>query len=485
MAVKVDPDVLAATVVALDATARELPGLLSRARDLDAAGDVSGLAPVEGWAADTSREITRRIGIVNQINGATVTIGGVTMSRELATEIAGGDTPVDDAMIAVALADPDDDRWQNTDPANLKELFEQLQADAIRRLAGMDDQAQAEALVDAFGLVNDVAQAGYVSVTTIAAIFQVGGPALANLLARSRIVTPALDALATVNEGSRAAWANRISSALNTLDDNYLRGRTQFRYPGAFVPSTAGRVITTITPITENFDDWVTRMAARTQTYEVQGVRRPTLLARFLQSQTGTRATTWVSGILSTTSGGQLATRLSAITNGVLGRAWTNPTTGATYVRGAGNMLTMASQSGVRTMLSSAGGLRVLGAAGSGLATVDGVVGLVNNADEHRQMWDQGGVEGRAHVIGEYAETGFNASMTAAMIAPSPVTLGLVVVTGTVWAGAEVVEHWDDVTAAADQAADWAGDRLDDATDWAGDRLEDAAESDLNPMNWF
>ncbi|GAA5164322.1 hypothetical protein [Ornithinimicrobium tianjinense] len=474
MGVKVDPDVLAATVVALDTAARELPGLLSRARDLDAAGDVARLAPVEGWATDTSREITKRIGIVDKINGATVTIGGVTMSRELATEIAGGQTPIDDAMIAVALADPDDRRWQNTDPANLKELFEQLQADAIRRLAGMANQEQAEALVEAFGLVNDVAQVGYVSVSSMAAIFQVGGPALANLLARSRIVTPALDALATVNEGSRAAWANRISSALNTLDDYYLRGRTQFKYPGAFVPNTAGRVLTTITPITENFDDWVARMASRTQPYQVQGVQRSTLLARFLQSQTGTRATTWVSGILSTTSGGQLATRLSAITNGVLGRAWTNPTTGATYVRGAGNMLSMANQSGVRTMLSSAGALRVAGAAGSAFATVDGVVGLVNNFDEHQQMWNEGGVEGRAHVVGEYAETAFNASMTAAMVAPNPVTLGLVAVTGVVWAGAEVVEHWDDITAAADQAADW-----------AGDRLEDVAESDLNPMNWF
>ena len=75
--------------------------------------------------------------------------------------------------------------------------------------------------------------------------------------------------------------------------------------------------------------------------------------------------------------------------------------------------------------------------------------------------------------------------MTAALIAPNPVTLGLVAVTGVVWAGAEVVEHWDDITAAVDTAVDWAGDRAEEAGEWVGDRLDDVKESNLNPMNWF
>ena len=116
---------------------------------------------------------------------------------------------------------------------------------------------------------------------------------------------------------------------------------------------------------------------------------------------------------------------------------------------------------------------------------------------------EEGGLEGRAHVVGEYAETAFNASMTAALVAPNPVTLIAVGVTGTVWVGAEIVEHWDDITAAMDTAVDatvdWGKDRLDDiegaagaVKGWTGDRLEDlgsvvdsAKESKINPMNWF
>jgi hypothetical protein len=75
------------------------------------------------------------------------------------------------------------------------------------------------------------------------------------------------------------------------------------------------------------------------------------------------------------------------------------------------------------------------------------------------------------------------------MIAPNPVTWGAVAVTGVVYGGARLVEHWDDVTHAADEAVDWAGDKLGDAADAVGGTISDGfdavKDSKLNPGNWF
>jgi hypothetical protein len=141
--------------------------------------------------------------------------------------------------------------------------------------------------------------------------------------------------------------------------------------------------------------------------------------------------------------------------------------------------------------LKVAGGLRVLGVAGSAFATVDSGIGLYSSisSGELARNWSEGGTQGKAKVIGDIAEVGFNASLTAAMIAPNPVTWGAVAVTGVVYGGARLVEHWDDVTHAADQAVDWAGDKLGDAADAVGDTIGDGVEavkdSKLNPGNWF
>lgn len=486
MTVKVDKEVLAATVVALDDLALDLPALFARASALDARVDMAGLNGAEQWAIDNARDLQARVGVLEELELATPSFGGIRMTPEQALEIAGQSMTVEDALVAVATLKPTAGAWDSTDPANLSEWFLQMQAQALDKLTTMIDSEAAETLVNAYNDVQNLYRAGGATVGAVSALVLTGGPALASWVARHKIVDPVLDALQARN---RTGLANWLAGALKVADENYIRGKTQFRYPGAFVPNLTQRALLTVAPTVEKFDDWVTRMSSATKPYRIGGELRPTLLAQALQSGRGVKATQWVSQVLGSTRTGQLAQRLAAIGNGVFGRPWTvpNPAPGAVagYGRGAGNLLTMAQQSGLRTMASSAGALRILGVAGSGIATVDGVVGLVRNWDENAQTWSEGGTEGKAHVIGEYAETAFNASMTAAMIAPNPVTLGLVAVTGVVWAGAKVVEHWDDIEAAAEKTVEWVGDRAEDAGEWVGDRLDDVKESDLNPMNWF
>ncbi|WP_028046084.1 hypothetical protein [Cellulomonas sp. URHE0023] len=481
MIVRVDKDVLAATVVALEDLAADLPGLFSRASNLGARVDLAPLNAAEQWASETAGDLRDRIGVLEQMALASPTFGGVRMTADQATQVAGQKLHVEQALIALSATATTPDAWESTDPANLSDWFEELEAKALQKLPGMSDAARAAALVDAYHQIQDLRHSSGKAVGAASQLLLKGGPALARWLAQSQIINPALESLATTSPRT----ANWLSGALNLVDSNVVRARTTFTYPGSFVPNLTAKVLLRASPILEDFDAWVARMSAATKPFAVEGEVTPTFLAGMLQRPAGIQATAWVSNILSSTDGGKLAARLSRWGNNVFGKPWINPVTEQAFGRGAGNLLTMANTSGVRTMAASAGALRVAGVAGSAFATVDSGIGLYNNFSENNERWAEGGTKGKAHVVGEYAEFAFNASMTAALIAPNPVTLGLVVISGTVWVGAKVVEHWDDIEDAAGVAADWAADRAEDADKWVGDRVDDIKKSDLNPMNWF
>lgn len=182
------------------------------------------------------------------------------------------------------------------------------------------------------------------------------------------------------------------------------------------------------------------------------------------------------------------AQRAGALTGNVFGRPLLAADGTVIASRGATNLLSVAAQapsgSRVATTARTAGALRGLGIVGSGAATVYSAANVLAQGN----MADAFEREGAGYVA-DLAELGFNASLTATLIAPNPFTVGATVVTGAVWAGAELVDHWDEVTDAADQAVDWAQDRVGDVTgaiaDTAGDAVDAVRESELNPMNWF
>ena len=100
-----------------------------------------------------------------------------------------------------------------------------------------------------------------------------------------------------------------------------------------------------------------------------------------------------------------------------------------------------------------------------------------------------------AGYVADVARLGFSASTTAFLLAPNPVTGALVIVTGTVWAIAEVVDHWDEISEffgdvgegiadatvwvvdetgqLVDAGWDWTADRWDNVTDWGGETWND------------
>jgi hypothetical protein len=89
----------------------------------------------------------------------------------------------------------------------------------------------------------------------------------------------------------------------------------------------------------------------------------------------------------------------------------------------------------------------------------------------------------KAGYVSDVASTAFSASTTAFLVAPNPVTGAIAVGTGVVWAGAEVVDHWDDITEfggntwdAASEGLSNAGESVSEAWDDTTDTLSNATD---------
>ncbi|MEV5742116.1 hypothetical protein AB0L30_18875 [Microbispora rosea] len=95
----------------------------------------------------------------------------------------------------------------------------------------------------------------------------------------------------------------------------------------------------------------------------------------------------------------------------------------------------------------TAGAVRALGVVGGVVSTGYSAANVISQGDP-REAFERNG----AGYIADVAEMGFNASLTVAMVCPNPFTIGATVVTGAVYVGAKVVEHWDDIEAGAKKA---------------------------------
>lgn len=123
--------------------------------------------------------------------------------------------------------------------------------------------------------------------------------------------------------------------------------------------------------------------------------------------------------------------------------------------------------SGLSTASKAGGAIRIFGAAGSAVATgfsIANVWAQGNPADAYHEKG--------AGYVADVAEVFFNASMTAAMVAPNPWTIGAVAVTGLVYGGAKIVQHWEGIKAGAVKAWDGATGKAK------------AAAKKLNPFKW-
>jgi hypothetical protein len=114
--------------------------------------------------------------------------------------------------------------------------------------------------------------------------------------------------------------------------------------------------------------------------------------------------------------------------------------------------------------------------AGRALTTRLGIVGgVIGTGKGIYDLYQQGNPveafkrEGAGYVA-DVAQTAFTASTTAFLVAPNPVTGAIAIGSGITWAGAEIVDHWDDIS-------DTASDVWNDSTDFVSDRADDVADA--------
>jgi hypothetical protein len=128
--------------------------------------------------------------------------------------------------------------------------------------------------------------------------------------------------------------------------------------------------------------------------------------------------------------------------------------------RGVGWTRSTAALKGADGAARAGGLLRVAGVGGSALATGFSAANVIAQGNPCDAFKENG-----VGYIADIVEVGFNASLTAAMVAPNPVTIGLAVGTGVIYGGLKIAEHWEEVTEWTSEAVESVGDAVDSAVD--------------------
>ena len=489
----VDKHVLAATADALTNLAADLPGLLSAADGLGVGGEVGQLRAAPTWASETAVDLRARVGLVERLEHGQTTFAAFSVSSDELRQMAGGSMPVDEQLYALEAAEVAKSKgepglldWDGSQ--NFSDWIEKVEARALAHLPLLGDKGELiEKGIHAFGEYQDLLQAGGLAALATANLSKTQAYSLL-----FKVTSRWGETGATALEGrGMALQAQWLRKGIAAVDSFYLAGRRTLFAPGTSMPWLKAQAVKYLLK-SQTFEDALA--AARAATVPGGESARLTKWAQFLNKPFVRDNMDRLVDLAKAPAVGRIAN----ITGNVFGRPWQVDIVGAAgqterivVARNATNLLRVGRVGGLLEAGRVAGGLRILGVAGSAFATADSTLGLISSfrSGEEQDAWTHGGTSGKAKVIGDFAEVGFNASLTAAMIAPNPVTWGAVAVTGVVYGGARLVEHWDDVTHAAHEAVDWAGDKLDDAasavTHTLGDGLDAVKHSKLNPGNWF
>ena len=499
----VDEHVLKATADALVDLAGAMPGMLSAADGLGVGAEVSQLRALPTWASETSVDLRARIGLIHRIEQGDTHFEAFTVTPDQLSQMAGASMPVDEQLYTLEAAetarlegDSDILAWDGAQ--SFSDWIEKVEAKALEHLPLLDEHGElVEKGIHAFHEYQDLLQAGGMASVAVANLSRTQAYGLL-FKVTSRWGDLGVDALRARGMVNQAEW---LRKGIAYVDEFYLAGKRTLTAPGTALPWMKAQAVKYILR-SQTFEEALT--AARGAT---NGTGRASFGARILNVPFIRDNMDKLVDLAKSPQVGRLAN----ITGNVFGRPWTTTVINSageaeTLVvgRNATNLLRVArgaqGLSRATDVLKVAGGLRVLGVAGSAFATVDSAMSLASNWDEMGKNWSEGGAQGKAKVIGDFAEVGFNGSLTAAMIAPSPVTWGAVAVTGVIYGGARLVEHWDDVTKAVGDATKWVGDTVDkgvdavkntigdgvdEIKDTLGDGIEAVKESPVNPANWF
>ncbi|MGW2823254.1 PE-PGRS family protein [Streptomyces sp. NPDC001443] len=418
--------------------------------------------------SDTAPDLRKRAAIARLESGDPEAgvrwagFGSADIKKYLKEHDGEGLTP-DEILLANSVAasdDPEADAFKRKSNESLNDWISRIKAHALEQIPGL--KPHAETIMTVVDLYGD-----WKTATETTATITIQGTSLTRILVgnsfKKNVLTP---------------WKDRIGLALRGSDNSLLRwsggkvlayepGIRSLSAPGSWFPSRLGQWAMKIPGTDQKIGEWTGKAydALRGTSIMKAPVWKGISANRVINFLVGSDSLARRYGGL--THSGQAVSRA--------GNASLVEVTGNIYskARGLGFSRTASLGKGLAGASKVGGFLRGAGIAGSAASTVFSAANVVAQGNPVKAFQRNG-----AGYVADVAELGFNASMTAAMIAPNPVTIGLAVGFGAVYVGAKVVEHWNDIKKGADTAAKWVGDK-------AGDLGKSIAKSKANPMNWF
>ncbi|MFR0358967.1 PE-PGRS family protein [Streptomyces sediminimaris] len=440
----------------------------TRASRLGVSSKLTSLKPLRSWVADTAPDLRKRATIARLESGdpeAGVLWAGFSakdIDKYLKDHKGEGLSP-DEILLANSVAasdDPEADVFKRKSDESLNDWISRIKTHALEQIPGLKPHAATiMSVIDLYG--------DWQSVKGTTATVTIQGAALTKILVGN-----------SFKKGLLRTWKTRIGVTLRGSDNDLLRwsGTKLIQYtpkmrslgaPGSWFPSKLSQWAQTVPGTKSKVAEWTGKG------YDaIRGLK-------FMRSPIwkGVSANKAINFIVGSDS---LAARYGGLTHSGqavarAGNASLFEVSGNIYskARGLGFSRTASLGKGLAGAGKVAGVLRGAGIAGSAAATVFSTANVVAQGNPVKAFQRNG-----AGYVADVAEAGFNASMTAAMIAPNPVTIGLAVGFGAVYAGAKVVQHWDDIKKGAGEAKKWVGDKVHDLG-------KSIAKSKANPMNWF
>ncbi|ESP98539.1 hypothetical protein EES44_03660 [Streptomyces sp. ADI96-15] len=449
----------------------KLDEAFTRASSLGVSSKLTTLRPLRSWATETAPELRRRATFARLEDGdpeAGLRWAGFT-DTELARLRKGEGLAPDEILLANSVAaseDPDAFQFQREPHESLNKWLDRLKVHAIAQLPGLTPhEATVGTLYDAASNAHAIMSAGTRVVVQGSSLTTV---LVGNALKRRPIATAWRDRVAAALQGSRHLRAQQLGARVAGWSP-VIRSLSA---PGTWLPSRLGAAFQgsrfyqslISVPFTDGvrgdlIGDGVNRVRASSTVRSLRANR----VINFLVGHD--KLAGRYGGL--THSGQQVKRAANA--------SLTRVGQGLFQARGGtanpGKSLRFAVAGTVKT----AGFFRTTSVVGNALSTGVSVANVVSHGNPVNAFKEKG-----AEYVADVAEVGFNASLTAATVAPNPVTIGLVVGTGLVYGGAKIVENWDDVKKGAGRAVDWAKNTGGKALDGAKDLAKKA-----DPRNWF
>ncbi|MFJ3722027.1 ABC transporter permease [Streptomyces sp. NPDC090045] len=420
----------------------------TRAASLGVTSKLGALKPLRAWANDTAPDLRKRATIARLEDGdpqAGLLWAGFT-PEELAKYQGDGLTP-DLFLLANSVAASDDPKaydFKRKPEETVNDYIERLTAHALEQIPGMPLHEETIAtLVGIFGDWHSVAMA--------AGVVSISGTSLTRVLVGNH-----------VNTTSGRALRIRIGAMLRSSDVGLVRwsGNKIVKWsppirsvsaPGSWMPGRLGGMFAN----SSTYQD-----AARVPgTTNVRGdlFGRGWDRFRALPFMQGSKANAAIDFVVGSDTAAKVFGGVThsgqAVTRAGQANLFTVAGNAAELQRGVnavpGAPAGSPFRAGLGAAAKTAGFLRGAGVVGGVAATGFSAWNAIDK--DHGKAWK----ENKAKYIGDWAEVGFNASLTAAMIAPTPITIGAAVVTGVIYGGAKIVENWDGIKAGAGKAKDW------------------------------